>query len=117
MNGARILRLLLRGMLALGLLAGALLAGLYAFTFTDTFRELAREQALAFLRGTFRGEVGVERIEGSLWGNLRLEVVSLRYDGIEVVRIPEVALRYSLLSLLRGRLEIGEIALRSPVID
>jgi hypothetical protein len=56
MNGARILRLLLRGMLALGLLAVALLAGLYAFTFTDTFRELAREQALTLLRGVFRGD-------------------------------------------------------------
>jgi autotransporter translocation and assembly factor TamB len=117
MNGARILRLLLRGMLALGLLAVALLAGLYAFTFTDTFRELAREQALALLRGTFRGEVGVERIEGSVLGDLRLEAVSLRYDEVEVVRIPEVVLRYSLLSLVHGRLEIGEIELRSPAID
>jgi translocation and assembly module TamB len=103
--------------LALGLLAVALLAGLYAFTFTDTFRELAREQALALLRGSFRGEVDVERIEGSVWGDLRLEVVSLRYGGIEVARIPEVTLRYSLLPLLHGRLEIAVIELRSPTID
>jgi translocation and assembly module TamB len=103
--------------LALGLLAVALLAGLYAFTFTDTFRELAREQALTLLRGSFRGEVGVERIDGSVWGDLRLEVVSLRYGGIEVVRIPEVTLRYSVLPLLRGHLEIAAMALRSPAID
>ncbi len=117
MSRTRIPRLLLRGVLALGLLLVTLLAGLYAFTFTDTFRELAREQALALLHGSFRGEVGVERIEGSVWGDLRLETVSLRYDGIEVVRIPEVTLRYALLPLLRGRLEIARIGLRSPAID
>ncbi|HSD10835.1 MAG TPA: translocation/assembly module TamB domain-containing protein [Candidatus Binatia bacterium] len=117
MSGTRILRLLFRGVLALGLLLVALFGGLYAFTFTDTFRELAREQALALLHGSFRGELGVERIEGSVWGDLRLETVSLRYGGIEVVRIPEVTLRYSLLPLLRGRLEIARIVLRSPAID
>jgi translocation and assembly module TamB len=117
MSGTRIRRLLVRGVLALGLLAMALLSGLYAFTFTDTFRELAREHALGLLRGSFRGELGVERIEGSVWGDLRLEIASLRYGGIEIVRIPEVTLRYSLLPLLRGRLEIARIVLRSPAID
>jgi len=113
----RIVRFVLRAVLGLCLLLVGLLAAAYAFTFTDRFRELARTQALALLASSFRGQVSVARLEGSVWGDLRLGDVTLRYGGVDVVQVPEVVLRYSLLPLLRQRLEISAIELSAPVVD
>jgi translocation and assembly module TamB len=113
----RILRFIVRGLLGLFLVLVVVLAGAYAFTFTDRFRELARTQALALLASSFRGQVNVERLDGSVWGDLLLRNVRLRYADVDVVQVPQVRLRYSLLSLVHGRLEIAAIEVSSPVVD
>ena len=110
-------KILRRGLGALALLALVALAVLYAFTLTDRFREFARREVLESIRGLFRGQISVERLEGSIWGDLRLANVSLQYGGAEVVRIPVVRLRYEILPLLHGELRFTDIKVDQPVVD
>jgi autotransporter translocation and assembly factor TamB len=113
-NIAKALR---RGLLAAGLLAATALAVLYAFTFTDRFREFARREVQEAVRGSFHGEITVERLDGSIWGDLRLGNVLLRYSGTDVLKVPEARIRYDLLPLLRGELRITDLDLEGPVVD
>jgi translocation and assembly module TamB len=106
-----------RGLAAVGWLGLTALAALYAFTFTDRFLEFARREVLDSIRGSIRGELAIERLEGSVWGDLLLAGVSLRFGAGDVVRVPEVTLKYSLLPLLRGELRITAIDLAAPVVD
>jgi translocation and assembly module TamB len=110
-------KILRRGLGALALLALVALAALYAFTLTDRFRELARREVLESIRGSFRGQIAVERLLGSVWGDLRLANVSLLYGGAEVVRIPVVRLRYQILPLLHGELRFTDVEIDQPVVD
>ena len=115
--GRSIARALRRGLFAAGLLVAIALVALYAFTFTDRFREFVRREVLEAIRGSFHGEIAVERLEGSVWGDVRLTNVSLRYGGADVLQIPEARIRYDLLPLLRGELRITDVDLEGPVVD
>jgi translocation and assembly module TamB len=110
-------KILRRGLGGLALLTVVALAALYAFTLTDRFREFARREALDSIRGLFPGQIVVERLEGSIWGDLRLANVSLQYGGAEVVRIPVVRLRYEILPLLHGELRFTDVEVDQPVVD
>jgi uncharacterized protein involved in outer membrane biogenesis len=98
----------------LGLVA---FVALYAFTFTDRFRDFARREVLEAIRGSFRGQITVERLDGSVWGDLQLANVSLQYGGVEVVRVPHARLRYQLLPLLHGELRFTDVEVDEPVVD
>jgi translocation and assembly module TamB len=110
-------KILRRALAALALLALVALAALYAFTLTDRFREFARRELVESIRGSFRGQIGVERLEGSMWGDLQLANVSLEFGGTEVVRIPVVRLRYEILPLLHGELRFTDVEVDHPVVD
>ncbi len=55
------------------------------------------------------GSVAVERLEGSVWGNLTLYNVTLRDDRAEIVKLPRLQVGFSLLPLIFGRLQVGQI--------
>ena len=90
---------------------------LYAFTFTDHFRDFARREVLESIRGSFRGQITVERLDGSVWGDLQLANVTLQYGAVEVVRVPHARLRYQLLPLLHGELRFTDIEVDQPIVD
>src|SRR5262249_26829420 len=102
---------------ALGLVLALALTGAVGFTLTDRFRELTPTRLAILLDQTFRGEVTVERLAGSIWGHLELEGVAIRYDGTDVVRLPRLGLRYRLLPFLRGRLEVTAVELSEAELD
>jgi autotransporter translocation and assembly factor TamB len=93
-----------------------LLGSSLLFLQTQQFRTLARDQVVGTLNETLTGTVSLERIEGTLWGSLILDNVSLEHNGKSLVDIPQAIARYNLRSLLDGRVEISQIALIKPVI-
>ena len=113
-QAGRILRRALGAVAVLGLVA---FVALYAFTFTDRFRDFARREVLEAIRGSFRGQITVERLDGSVWGDLQLANVSLQHGGVEVVRVPHARLRYQLLPLLHGELRFTDVEVDEPVVD
>ena len=106
-----------RGLAVVSLLGLIAVAAFYAFTFTDRFREFARREVLESIRGLFRGQIAVENLEGSIWGDLRLANVSLHYGGVEVLHTPDVRLRYAVLPLLRGEIRFTDIHIDKLVVD
>jgi len=113
-QAGRILRRALGAVAVLGLVA---FMALYAFTFTDHFRDFARREVLESIRGSFRGQITVERLDGSVWGDLQLANVTLQYGAVEVVRVPHARLRYQLLPLLHGELRFTDIEVDQPIVD
>lgn len=101
------------------LLVVLLLVGVMAvavFVRTERFRALVRDQLVTTLNGTLRGEVALGRIEGSIWNTLTLYDLVVTYHDIEVLRIPRLTARYTLFSLLQGRLHITRLEVGAPTL-
>jgi autotransporter translocation and assembly factor TamB len=118
---ARILRFLFwfgTGVISLLVLAGIVL---WFYTQSDHFRTLLRDQALAAVRDSINGEVTFERISGSIWSELRFHDLSVLQDGVELIRVPEVAVKVNLFRqaisfLLSSSLHIGKLEITKPWI-
>ena len=92
----------------------AVALGIYSST--EAFRRLVREQLIAAVNGSIRGTLSLERIEGSIWGDLTLHDVRLSYQQDDIVRIPRLKLTYALLPLLRGELQISRAEALEPAV-
>ncbi len=60
-------------------------------TNTNWFRDLARNKMNAILTGTFKGQLTIGRIEGSIWSNLTLDDITLTYNGDRIAHIEQRA--------------------------
>jgi autotransporter translocation and assembly factor TamB len=100
--------------LGLGLVFVFVVVGLAIYTRTESFAQWAREQAIAAANGSMRGTISLERLEGSVWHQLTLHNVELRYEGTELVQVPRLELSYSLLPLIWGRFQISRIDALQP---
>jgi autotransporter translocation and assembly factor TamB len=92
-------------------------AAVVIYTRSENFTRWVREQAVAVVNDAIRGSLSVERLEGSVWRRLTLFDVALRYEEVEILRIPRVEVAFSLIPLIRGRLEISEIDALKPRAD
>ncbi len=113
---ARTFTYLRRIVLALGLLLLLLAIGLGIYSNTEAFRQMVREQVVAAINSSIRGSITLERIEGSIWGNVTLHQVRLRYQNAEIVHIPQLELSYALLPLFRGRLQVTRADASEPAV-
>lgn len=104
------------GALLLGVGLVLLVGGGLLFVQTAQFRTLAREQIVSALNETLTGTISLERIEGTLWGSLILDNISLKHEGATLVHIPRAIARYNLRPLLDGRVEVSQITLLEPVM-
>jgi autotransporter translocation and assembly factor TamB len=84
---------------------------------SESFTTWVREQGVAVVNDSIRGTLSVERLEGSVWRRLTLFNVALRYEEIEILRIPRVDVAFSLFPLIRGRLEISQVDALKPQAD
>ncbi|MFO0691228.1 MAG: translocation/assembly module TamB domain-containing protein [Myxococcota bacterium] len=100
-------------MVALALL---LSAALLFYTTTADFRSRLLAFAVPELDRRMAGDLSVGGLSGSPLGRLRLEDVALAWHGEEIARLPAVSIELDWSALLRGRLEIAELALESPRI-
>ena len=103
--------------LGVGLVVVLLAVGLGVYSNTDAFRRLVREQLIASINSSIRGAVTLERIEGSIWGDITLHDVRLRYEESDIVRVPRLKLSYALLPLLRGHLQIARAEAMEPSVQ
>jgi len=103
--------------LGIGLLVLLLAVGLGVYTNTEAFRVLVREQVVAAINSSIRGAVTLERIEGSIWGDITLHDVRLRYQETNIVVVPRLKLSYALLPLLRGELRISRADATEPSVQ
>src|SRR5918996_3769222 len=98
----------------LGLLFVLLVAGLAIYARTESFRQWAREQAVAAANASIRGTISLERLEGSVWHHLTLHNVALHYEGAELIQAPRLELSFSLLPLIWGQLRVASIDAVQP---
>lgn len=92
----------------------AIVLGVYSNT--EAFRQMVREQLLAAINDSIRGSVTLDRIEGSLWGDVTLHDVRLRYQDVDIARVPQLNLSYALLPLFRGQLQITRADASEPAV-
>jgi translocation and assembly module TamB len=88
---------------------------LMVLTRTPLVNAFLRDQVVAFAAKNYRGTLKIARIEGSVWGSLRLERVTLSYDGKTISSIPWLSLDYSLVPLLWRTVRL-RITIDSPQI-
>jgi len=100
--------------LGVGLLFLLLAVALGVYTNTEHFRRLVRDQLLDVINHSIRGSISLDRVEGSVWGNITLHDVRLRHQDSEIVRVPRLKLAYALLPLLRGQLQIVRAEAAQP---
>jgi len=105
-----------RFVLALGLLFVMLALGLGYYSNTEAFRQMIREQLVATINSSMRGSISLERIEGSIWGDVTLHQVRLRYRDADIAQIPQLKLAYALLPLWRGQLQITRAEAAQPAL-
>ena len=113
---ARTFKYLRRIGMAIGLLLVLLAIALGIYSNTEAFRQMVREQLIAALNASIRGSITLERIEGSIWGNVTLHQVRLRYRDADIVQIPQLKLSYALLPLWRGHLQITRADAAQPQV-
>ena len=61
--------------------------GLVLYSRTAGFRDLLREKTLAALNENVRGQIGLGTLQGSIWANLVLSDLTLRY--LSLIHISE----------------------------
>jgi autotransporter translocation and assembly factor TamB len=89
-------------------------AAVVIYSRSEHFSRWLREEAVATVNRTIRGSVSVERLEGSVWRDVTLHNVALRYENVEVLTIPRVAISFSLWHLLWNELQISQIDAFEP---
>jgi autotransporter translocation and assembly factor TamB len=113
---ARFRRVLKWLLLGLGLLLLVAATALVLYTRSENFTRWAREEAVTAVNNMIRGSVSVERLEGTVWKNVVLYNVALRYENAEIVKVPRLEISFSLWGLLVNRLKISQIDALKPAI-
>jgi autotransporter translocation and assembly factor TamB len=75
-------------------------------TNTNWFRDLARSKVNAILAGTFKGQLAIGRIQGSIWSELTLDDVTLSYKGDRIAHIERMRVAYGILSILHDTMDL-----------
>ena len=113
---SRLLAILYRIALRLGLLLLLLIIAAAIITHTDRFREFVRDKLVTAINDTIVGSISLGEIDGSLWGNVILHDVVVRHEGDEILAVHELTISYSLFPLIWGRLHIFQLAGSRPTL-
>ena len=103
--------------LGTGVLLLLAIIGLLIYARSENFTRWVRKEAVAAVNGMIRGSISVERLEGTVWRNLVLYNVTLRYEDAEIVKLPRLEVSFSLLELIRNRLKISQIDALEPRVN
>jgi hypothetical protein len=93
-----------------------ILVALGGFTQTKMFRSYVRTLLVETVASELRGELYLGPIEGNLITGFRVDSVSLRTDGEEVVTVQSVEAKYDPLGLLAKRIAVSRLTLKNPVV-
>jgi autotransporter translocation and assembly factor TamB len=97
----------------IALLLIVLAAGLI-FTRTARFNDLLRVQIVNYLAQTYRGQITIGAIEGSVWGSLTLRDIEVRHHGATIATIPQLRVGYQIIPALRGEIVVSDIEVLNP---
>ena len=84
------------------------------FTRTVRFNDFLRVRIVSYLAQTYRGEITIGSIEGTIWGSLTLRDINVRHGGLNIASIPELRVGYYLLPALRGQIVLSDIDVIKP---
>ncbi len=90
--------------------------GLVLYSRTEGFRDRLRDEVVAALNESVRGQISLGRVRGSIWTNLILLDLSVRYQGEVLLAVPRITASYRLLPLLRGRVEVDSLRVVGIVV-
>ena len=113
---AKFRRLLKWVLLGTGLVLLLAAIALVLYMRSDNFTRWVREEAVMAVNNIIRGSISVERLEGTVWKNIVLHNVTLRYENAEIVKVPRLEVSFSLWGLLLDRLKISQIDALKPEI-
>ncbi len=78
---------------------------------TNWFRDTARSKVNAILAGTFKGQLAIGRIQGSIWSDLILDDITLTYNGERIAHIERMRVAYGILSILHDTIDLTHLDL------
>src|SRR5260370_34790161 len=107
----RIIGWVLAGVVGLVLVVAA---AVVIFSRTARFNDLLRARLVSYLAQTYRGEIAIGSIEGSVWGSLTLRDIEVRHGGSDIVSISQLRVGYQILPALRRTLVLSAIAVIKP---
>ena len=107
----RIVRWVVVGAIAL---IFTLAAAVLILTRTSRFNDFLRVRIVSYLRQTYRGQITIGAIEGSVWGSLTLREINVRHHGLNIASIAELRVGYYLLPALRGQIVLSDIDVIRP---
>ncbi len=103
----------LKGVGALLVLVVVIAIGFLIFLHTDPGRRWVKRQVEDALSNEVRGRVTIDRLSGSVFGNLTLHGVAIDDEsGERVIEVDRMALDYSVLSLLDKRVHVNHARLK-----
>lgn len=92
----------------LALIAIALVAAVIVLN-TNWFRDLARDKANALLASTFKGQLTIGSIRGSIWRDLTLDDITLTYRGERIAHVDRLRVAYGILSILHNTIDLTHL--------
>jgi translocation and assembly module TamB len=113
-RGAAVIRVLGKGLLVCLMIgaAGLVVAGL--FLYTDYGRDRLRAFLVSQVNQRLAATLEIGRLEGSVYGGVRLSDVRLTRDGREIFSADEVAAEYTIRELVRHDVLVRRIRLVNP---
>src|SRR5262245_5059476 len=102
----------------IGIIFGALLLLLVLAYFVGTSEWALKSVVLPKVSKAANAQVTVESASISLFSSVRLRGLKVQTTGTEpLVTAQEVRLRYSLMDIIKGNINVSEVALESPVVN
>src|ERR1700691_4795393 len=86
-------------------------------TRTEWFHNLARDKVNAILAGSFKGQLAIGSIQGSIWGELTLDDVTLVYRGDRIAHIERLRVAYGILSILNDTIDLTHLDLSGVTLN
>src|SRR4029077_12859722 len=73
--------------------------------------DTARAKVNAILAGTFKGQLAIGRIQGSIWHELILDDITLTYTGERIAHVERMRVAYGILSILHDTIDLTHLDL------
>src|ERR1700683_662392 len=103
--------------IALGALIVFAIVGVMVVTRTEWFHNLARDKVNAILAGSFKGQLAIGSIQGSIWSEVPLDHVTLVYHSERIAHIERLRVAYGILSILNDTIDLTHLDLSGVTLN
>ena len=110
------MRYVWRTLLIVGGLGAVFVIGALLFLRTAQFQKFLHGHIVSTLDTALPGAVSLGGLGGSVWRDLQLTDLIVRYDKKDVVHIPRLTVRYALRPLLSGQVSLTQVDVYEPVV-